>query len=450
MKRYHHEISYVIRNFFRQKSVKTVILLLALECMLFVFVISKGLGVHYLPIMGISVFFTVISCGLAFWAKADEKLLVIILLLLNLGFIVQEVSSGTGIEVSGFLFKFTVAMAAGIISAFLYRYFSDFLADDAVVLGLMAVQILLCAVLFFCGIKVGNIQQQGAVLMVRLGPISFTPFEVVKLLYLFSSAALLCKKSKNIYLRQWVVKRELMFVLHTALLSGFAFLCRELGTFLIIYMTGLGMFWIFGRNRKWVLFLVVITLIIGVGIWVICDVFLYPLIRSGEIQVPGMVEKLVKRFGTALHPEREISGSGYQGTLALEALTIGGWLGIGTERHRIAIPEASSDMIFANVVQTCGFLVGAVILIAFLALLKRGTEIALSRREPYIQGLAMTIILVLSMEGIVHIGYNIGILPITGIPLYFVSQGFTAMVTGMVLAAILLVLSSRAWERKEA
>jgi len=48
---------------------------------------------------------------------------------------------------------------------------------------------------------------------------------------------------------------------------------------------------------------------------------------------------------------------------------------------------------------------------------------------------------VITTEAVVHIGYNIAAFPITGIPLYFVSQGFTAILTGMIFVAILLVIS---------
>ena len=82
-------------------------------------------------------------------------------------------------------------------------------------------------------------------------------------------------------------------------------------------------------------------------------------------------------------------------------------------------------------------------LLSFIALLTRGIKIADQCEDSYFQGLAAEITFMISVETVVHIGYNIGFLPITGIPLFFVSQGFTAVITGMALISILLVVSQK-------
>ena len=138
-----------------------------------------------------------------------------------------------------------------------------------------------------------------------------------------------------------------------------------------------------------------------------------------------------------------MADAGYQGTLGLEALSLGGLFGISSERYRLKLPEASNDYAFANVVQTCGMLMGLLMLLSFIALLRRGIKIADQCEDSYFQGLAAEITFMISVETVVHIGYNIGFLPITGIPLFFVSQGFTAVITGMALISILLVVSQK-------
>ncbi|GFI51711.1 putative lipid II flippase FtsW [Lachnospiraceae bacterium] len=92
---------------------------------------------------------------------------------------------------------------------------------------------------------------------------------------------------------------------------------------------------------------------------------------------------------------------------------------------------------------------GVAIIVSFFALLARGIAIASACKETYFQGLTMSIVLLLVIENMIHIGYNIAMFPITGIPLYFVSQGFTAVVTAMVLAAVLLVISTGVLERRK-
>ncbi len=440
---YHHGFSYKIENFCKCLEMKMITVMLAIEFTLYLFTVYKGFGWSYLPIIGFIMLFTVVGSVIVFYMRADRYLLMIIVLLLNLGFVVQEIESGGDMKISGFMMKFGVAVVSAFLAAFFYKYLADVFRDDRGILVIMVIQFLICITMCLVGVRIGDMSGQGAVITLTVKGISITPFEVVKMLYLLVVSALLCKdKADILYVGSWRIQREVFLMMHTGFLLFFFLLCKELGTALVVYLTGMIMLWIYGKNRRWILTLLLLS-IIGIGaVWFICDQILCPKVVAGEVNFPGIVEKLVKRFGTALHPEVSASDEGYQGTLGLEALTVGGFLGLDTERYRLPLPEASTDMVFANTVQTCGFLIGTAIIIAFFALLKRGVAIVFACKDIYFQGLSMSIVVLLSVESMIHIGYNIAVFPITGIPLYFVSQGFTAVVTAMVLAAVLLVIST--------
>lgn len=437
-RRTHHKTTYVIHTFFKSENVKTTIALLMIELALLFLTVYKGLGRNYLPVTVMLMIFTVFGCAVAFYWNADRYLLIIVLILLNLGFVVQEIGSGNGVVLEKFLVKFAAAGVTTFIVAFSYRFFAGLLVKDKIVIALMLFQILLGIGIAVLGSVIGSSEEQKAVISIG----GVTPFEVVKTVYLFVVAGLLCKEEiDTIFIVRWNVQRENVLIFHTAFLSVFFLICKELGTLMVIYLTGLLMLWIFGKNRRLVWVLTSFTVFGFLLLWIACDQFLYPMLAENRIILPGIFSKLVKRFGVALHPERAMSGAGYQGTLGLEALSIGGLLGISTERHRLALPEAANDFVFANVIQTCGFLMGMVIVLSFFALLKRGMEIASECKDIYFQGTATAITIMITAETVIHIAYNIAMFPITGIPLYFVSQGFTAIVTGMALSTVLLVIS---------
>lgn len=437
--RHQYDIKHVVKQFFDNEDVKSVVALLAVELAFFLFTVYKGLGTNYLPVTLFLMVFTVVGCGIAFYFETDKYLLIVVVMLLNMGFVVQEIQSGDGVSILNFVFKFSVAMGVAFGVAFLYQYFAYLLRDDRMVFGLMVLQIGICALMFFLGTMIGKEDEQGAI--ITFGGI--TLFEIVKVMYVFIAAALLCKENvTRISVLGMSVNRELVLIVHTMILSVFFLLCKELGTLLVLFLTGLVMLWIFGKSRKIILALIIVSVVGFASVWFVCDTILYPMVLNQELALPNVIQKLVERFGTALHPEVDFQEKGYQGTLALEALAIGGLFGISTERYRLPIPESSNDFIFANLVQTCGIFMGIMLLIFFFVFLKRGMEIANSCEDTYFQGLAMAITLIITIETVIHIGYNMGCFPITGIPLYFVSQGFLAIITGMALVSILLVISA--------
>lgn len=437
--RHQYDIKHVVKQFLDNDDVKSIIAILAVELAFFLFTVYKGIGANYLPVTLFLMVFTVVGCSIAFYFEADKRLLIVVVMLLNMGFVVQEIQSGDGVSIFNFVIKFSVAIGAALGVAFLYQYFANLLRDDRLIIGLMALQIAICAAMFFMGTMIGSEEGQGAI--ITLG--GFTLFEIVKVMYIFIVAALLCKENvTHLSVLGVSINRELLLIVHTMVLSVFFLLCKELGTLLVLFLTGLVMLWIFGKSRKMITVLVILFVVAFASVWFLCDTVLYPMILEKKLVLPSVVQKLVERFGAALHPERDFHNTGYQGTLALEALAIGGLFGISTERYRLLLPESSNDFIFANLVQTCGIFMGIMLLIFFFAFLKRGMEIANTCEDTYFQGLAMAITMVITIETVLHIGYNIGCFPITGIPLYFVSQGFMAIITGMALISILLVISA--------
>lgn len=435
---------YGMKHLLETREAKTIIALLAAELGCLLLVTYKGLGSNYLPVTLMFMFFSVAGCIIAFSFQADSILTVLVLLLLNIGFMVQQIQFGSAMGAGSFLKKFTIVIAAALAAAFLYKFLADWLSREYMIVLMMILQYLISLAMAVFAQSTGDKSGQGAAIEL----LGITPFEIVKVLYIFVAAGLLCKKERErMRILKWEIRREVVLILHTIFLSLFFLLCSELGTFMIVYLTGLILLWIYGKKRKLIWSLILLSATGFVLVWALCGLLLYPMMLERQLALPGTVEKLISRFGTALHPEKSIASAGYQGTMGLEAIAIGGWLGIPSERYRLELPEAANDFAFANVVQTCGLLIGFLLILFMIAFIKRGMDIANRCSDGYFQGIAASISILFVTEAVVHIGYNTALLPITGIPLYFISQGFTAIFTGMTFVAILLVISTGDMER---
>lgn len=439
-KRQYNDTKHKVLRFLDKMDVKAIVSILAMELGMFLFVAYKGYASFYFLVTVVLMAFSVIGCGFVFAIQADKYLLTVILILLNMGFMVQQIQAGASMQMLPFLLKFMVAIVTAVAVAAVYQHFADLLARDFMILILMEIQIAVSAVMLAFGQVVGDSEQSAAISLLH----GVTPFEIVKILYVLVAAGLLCKPEKRtIAVGRLMVDRQVLLVIHTAVLAVLFILCSELGTLLIVLFSGLLLLWVYGENRKLSTALLLLSVSGFLVFWFVCDKVLYSMLLQEAITLPDVVKKVVLRFGTALHPEKAMADAGYQGTLGLEALSLGGLFGISSERYRLKLPEASNDYAFANVVQTCGMLMGMLMLLSFIALLRRGIKIADQCEDSYFQGLAAEITFMISVETVVHIGYNIGFLPITGIPLFFVSQGFTAVITGMALISILLVVSQK-------
>jgi len=147
-----------------------------------------------------------------------------------------------------------------------------------------------------------------------------------------------------------------------------------------------------------------------------------------------------ERFSTYLHPEADCKNSGYQECQALIAVGTGGMIGLGLGRSVQAngyLPEAANDSIFAIYAEVFGF-VGVVVLLGiFTALFGRLKRIAERAPDDFSRLIVIGVLTWLSVQTLINIGAMIGLLPLKGITLPFISYGGTSVV--FVAAAVGLV-----------
>lgn len=138
-----------------------------------------------------------------------------------------------------------------------------------------------------------------------------------------------------------------------------------------------------------------------------------------------------QRLSTFLHPANDCQASGYQACQALITVGSGGMFGLGLSRGVQAygyLPEAANDSIFAIFAEKFGF-VGVVVLLAlFVALFARLRRIMEKAPDDYSRLLVAGILAWLSTQTVINIGAMIGLLPLKGITLPFISYGGTSLV----------------------
>jgi cell division protein FtsW len=268
------------------------------------------------------------------------------------------------------------------------------------------------------------IEANGATRWLRIGSLpAFHPAEFAKL-------------AMVVYLAHWLARRGsevgsfrrglLPFVAVVGLLAFLVVMEPDLGTTGVIVLTGFTMFFVAGGS-VWQLLLLMPVGIAGVAAM---------LIRN-----PYQME----RWTTFLDPWSVASSDGFQTVHGLYALALGGVFGQGLGQSRqpsgLALPAAENDFIFAVVGQEFGLLGGLLVIGLFLLLMWRGIRIALHAPDTFGGLLAMGITAWLAFQAFINIGVVVNLLPLTGMPLPFLSDGGTSLVVALVAVGILLSIS---------
>jgi cell division protein FtsW len=286
--------------------------------------------------------------------------------------------------------------------------------------GLLLVAIGLCA-----AVLVASPAVNGAHRWFFVGPASFQPSELAKLaLCLFAAAYLARRRPPRTF---GELLRPLGIV--TAILSGLILLEPDLGTTISLGVMMLAVLLVAGVPIR----LLTAASIIAVGVGA-AAIWAEPYRRA--------------RVFSFLDPWSDAQNSGFQIIQAMIGIGSGGLTGVGLgegPQKTLYLPEAHTDMIFAVVGEELG-LVGSVAVIgAFAAFGYAGFRIALRCRDPFGKLLAAGLTALVCGQAGINLAAVLGIAPLTGIPLPFVSYGGSSLV--VLLAAVGILLNIAVNER---
>lgn len=264
---------------------------------------------------------------------------------------------------------------------------------------------------------------QGATRWLDIGPISFQPAEFFKFAFVVYLAAFFSKRqiSNSSGFFQATVPFWVFLVLAGTLLIA----QPATGTFGIIALIGMVMYFFSGAHLKH-LIVTCVVLLISLGIVI--------------FGAPYRMERVM----TFLNPEYDQQGAAFQINQSLIAIGSGGidGLGLGQSRQKFHfLPEVIGDSIFAIYAEETGF-IGAVALLAlFLLILQRGIRMALRTNDMFLRLLAIGFATWIVGQALINIAAMTGLLPLTGIPLPFISYGGSALAAVMAAMGVLFNIS---------
>ncbi len=255
----------------------------------------------------------------------------------------------------------------------------------------------------------------------------FQPSEPAKLILIAVMASLISEYKGHIDKPRDVAR--LMAYLGIALVL--ILLQPDLGTGLIFVAIALGMLLLGGLKARWF----AVFALIGV-------------IAIGAILQFGLLQDYQEdRLLVFVDPSRDPQGAGYNLAQSRIAVGSGGLTGqglqSGTQSNLHFLPERHTDFIFAVLGEELGFLGAALLLGLYLALLVAALVVSTSSRDLYGALIAAGIISMWTFQIFENVGMTIGMMPITGIPLPFISFGSSAMVTNLAAVGMLLSVWSR-------
>lgn len=214
----------------------------------------------------------------------------------------------------------------------------------------------------------------------------------------------------------------------------------DLGTALVFIFIMFTMMYVAGAPG-WKLLLLIFT-----GVLIITSVFVAHRFFNTPLPIK---EYQVARLTSFINPERDPRGSGWNVRQAVIAVGSGQFFGKGlfrgTQGRLGYLPENHTDFIFAVLCEELGFIGGFGVLFLFFTLIWRGVRIAYQARDKTGTIVATGIVSMFLFHVLENVGMNMGIMPITGIPLPFISSGGSSMLSSLAAVGILVNI----WARRQ-
>jgi len=358
--------------------------------------------------------------GLSGWLIAATCALLLLGLIMILS--ASSVSSFATYGSSSMFFKKQLMWAAVGLAAFFAFAHLDYRKLRGVSYLLLAAAVGLLVAVLVPGVGVSS---GGSARWLGLGPVSFQPSEFAKLALVLFAADVFARKRERSF--RYLSHTLLPMIPVMGVLAALVLMQPDLGTTLVLGAIGIGMLFVAGAPVRYV------APIAAVG--------------AGLALVAALVEPYRRaRIFAFLNPWADPLNSGYQTIQSLIALGSGGWFGVGLGASRQKwsyIPNAHTDFIFAILGEETGLfgtlvVVGMFVFIAYLG-------IRTARRAPDRFGtlVAAGITIWISIQALVNIGAVTSSLPITGIPLPFVSFGGSSLVVSLIAMGILVSIARR-------
>lgn len=283
----------------------------------------------------------------------------------------------------------------------------------------------------------GTAAETGAKSWFRVGSFSFQPSEVFKPAYIVFLAKVITQHNERYTNRtvksDWLlIGRVLMFAAPAIVLIQ---LQHDLGTNLVIMAITGGMLFLSGISWK---IIVPAFLIVAVG----ASTLIYLAMNQEEwLYWLGFKPYQLQRIHSWLNPFGDTQGQAYQLSRSIMAIGSGGISGKGFGVSDLFIPVRESDFIFTTIAENFGFIGSAFLLFVYFVLIYQMIHTCFETKNEFYAYISAGVISMILFHILENVGMTIGLLPITGVPLPFISQGGSALLSNLI--GVGLILSMR-------
>jgi cell division protein FtsW len=364
------------------------------------------------------------------WHQPDFGFIIILFLIIVFGLIMLS-SASVSFSFEKFnnsYYLFNHQLIWGVLPGllgFIFFCFFDYKILKKFAFGMLLISIGLLVLVFVPHVGAGYGTAKS---WIDIFGISFQPSELVKLTFLIYLASWLEKggpqKAKD------VSEGLIPFLVILGIIIVLMVLQPDLGTMTIIFLISFVVYYIGGADIKHLISVIIVSIL---GFFVLIKIAPY---RAARLTI-------------FLHPEFDPQGIGYHINQAFLAIGSGGFWGrgFGMSRQKFQyLPEVAGDSIFAIIAEELGFIISGMLILSYLYLMSRGLKIAQKAPDNFGKLLVIGIISWILIQTFVNIGAMVGLLPLTGVPLPFVSYGGTALAVLMSACGIVVNVSRQTRE----
>lgn len=279
----------------------------------------------------------------------------------------------------------------------------------------------------------------GAKSWFAIGPFTFQPSEIMKPAYILMMGRVVSIHN-NQYASHTVNSDFLLIgkmVLWTLPIMVSLKLQNDFGTMLVFIAILSGMLLVSGISWKIIVPGVTAVAIIGITALALVTT------TSGRtiLEHLGFQSYQFSRVDTWLHPSQDTSNDGYQLWQSIKAVGSGSIFGTGFNSSKVYVPVRESDMIFSVIGENFGFVGAALLILLYLLLIYQMIRVTFDTKNEFYAYISTGVIMMILFHVFENIGMSIGLLPLTGIPLPFISAGGSSLIGN--LLGIGMIMSMR-------
>ena len=342
---------------------------------------------------------------LGMFDRIDKMLFFLSLILVSISLVVLS-SITASIFPTYFLF-----IIIGFVILFLFIQI-----DFDVLIAFSRITYVLSILFLLMPLIIGQVTR-GAIRWIPVGNLTLQPSELVRPFLILFFAVYMTEKELDL---NRLIKSAFLLLIPVTLI----FIQPSLGVSILTAIGFIGVIFASTVKKRY--------LLVGALIFVVTVPVAYQLLAPYQKQ----------RIQSFINPSLDPTGAGYNSIQSMISVGAGKYfgrgLGKGVQTQLAFLPEKHTDFIFAAVTEELGFFGAAILLIFIFLFLLRISKIAEVSKGPTERAFISGVFLVLFVESIIHIGMNMGLVPITGVPLPLISAGGSSFIATMITIAMIM------------